>query len=186
MFVFYRRTVSGQASQIDLSMHEFSAKYCIVAAGVIHFVFRFLVLPAFFAFRHRICCSPQEGRSASPTSSRALATSYRPLPPPEAPVCNSSMYLSSFAKPTTTSNFYFPKGGEKAASSAVSACLSVLVRLERERSAYTSGGGGGGCGGSRCVSPEVKLYHLANACLYGASVLSEVGAYQNFDWLFSR
>ncbi|CAM9604885.1 unnamed protein product, partial [Ectocarpus sp. 12 AP-2014] len=50
-------------------------------------------------------------------------------------------------------------------------------------SAYVWGGSGGGTG---CVSPEVKLYHLANACLYGASVLSGLGAVQNFDWLFSR
>ncbi|CAN0525396.1 unnamed protein product, partial [Ectocarpus sp. 12 AP-2014] len=76
------------------------------------------------------------------------------------------------------------QGGEKAASTAVSACLSLLVQLEREESAYVWGGGGGG--GTGCVSPEVKLYHLANACLYGASVLSGLGAVQNFDWLFSR
>ncbi|CAM9551716.1 unnamed protein product [Ectocarpus sp. 12 AP-2014] len=75
------------------------------------------------------------------------------------------------------------QGGEKAASTAVSACLSLLVQLEREKSAYVWGGSGGGTG---CVSPEVKLYHLANACLYGASVLSGLGAVQNFDWLFSR
>ncbi|CBN79269.1 Protein of unknown function [Ectocarpus siliculosus] len=76
------------------------------------------------------------------------------------------------------------QGGEKAASTAVSACLSLLVQLEREESAYVwSGGGGGGTG---CVSPEVKLYHLANACLYGASVLSGLGVVQHFDWLFSR
>lgn len=78
------------------------------------------------------------------------------------------------------------KGGEKAASTAVSACLSQLVRLEREKSAYVLVGGGGGCGENRSVSPEVKLYHLANACLYGASVLSELGADQNFEWLLSR
>ncbi|CAN0223408.1 unnamed protein product [Ectocarpus sp. 12 AP-2014] len=77
------------------------------------------------------------------------------------------------------------QGGEKAASTAVSACLSLLVQLEREESAYVWGGGGGG-GGTGCVSPEVKLYHLANACLYGASVLSGLGAVRNFDWLFSR
>lgn len=69
----------------------------------------------------------------------------------------------------------------------MSACLSLLVQLEREESAYVWGGGGGdGGGGTGCVSPEVKLYHLANACLYGASVLSGLGAVQNFDWLFSR
>ncbi|CAM9227647.1 unnamed protein product, partial [Ectocarpus sp. 13 AM-2016] len=73
------------------------------------------------------------------------------------------------------------QGGEKAASTAVSASLSLLVQLEREESAYVWGDGGTGC-----VSPEVKLYHLANACLYGASVLSGLGAVQDFDWLFSR
>ncbi|CAN0031660.1 unnamed protein product, partial [Ectocarpus fasciculatus] len=80
-------------------------------------------------------------------------------------------------------------GGGKAAATAVSACLSLLVQLEREESAYVWGGGGGGRGGrggTGCVSPEVKLYHLANACLYGASVLSGLGAVQNFDWLFGR
>lgn len=85
----------------------------------------------------------------------------------------------------------------------MSACLSSLVRLEQENSAYVCAGetgtgigtstgstvcGGRGGGGSQsgCVSPEVKLYHLANACLYGASVLSGVGAEEKFDWLFSR
>ncbi|CAB1100251.1 unnamed protein product [Ectocarpus sp. CCAP 1310/34] len=79
------------------------------------------------------------------------------------------------------------QGGGKAASMAVSACLSLLVELEREESTYVwGGGGGGGGGGTGCNPPEVKLYHLANACLYGASVLSGLGAVQNFDWLFSR
>ncbi|CAM9763642.1 unnamed protein product [Hapterophycus canaliculatus] len=77
------------------------------------------------------------------------------------------------------------QGGERAASTAVSACLSFLVRLEREKSAYVCGGGDGG-GGNRSVSPEVKLYHLANACLYGASVLSGLGADENFDRLLTR
>ncbi|CAM9864397.1 unnamed protein product [Scytosiphon promiscuus] len=75
------------------------------------------------------------------------------------------------------------QGGEKAASTAVSACLSYLVRLEREGSAYVCGVDGGG---GRHVSPEVKLYHLANACLYGASVLSAPGADEDFDWLCTR
>lgn len=83
----------------------------------------------------------------------------------------------------------------------MSACLFSLVRLEQEESAYVCAGGtgtdtgtgstassgrSGGDPRSRCVSPEVKLYHLANACLYGASVLSGVGAEEKFDWLFSR
>ncbi len=37
------------------------------------------------------------------------------------------------------------------------------------------------------MSAEVKLYHLANACQYGASVLSGIDhAEQNSDWLFTR
>ncbi|CAN0134606.1 unnamed protein product [Ectocarpus sp. 4 AP-2014] len=105
--------------------------------------------------------------------------------------------LKAYAPPGTASLLPLPphwlflplasQGGEKAASTAVSACLSLLVQLEREESAYVRGDGGGdGGGGTGCVSPEVKLYHLANACLYGASVLSGLGAVQNFDWLFSR
>lgn len=85
---------------------------------------------------------------------------------------------------------------------AVSACLASLVRLEREGSTYVSGatsclhndtsdgvgigrrGGSGGGGGG--ITPEVKLYYLANACLYGSSALSEKGSDENFDWLLSR
>lgn len=85
---------------------------------------------------------------------------------------------------------------------AVSACLALLVRLEREGSTYVSGansglhndtlggvgmgrrGGGGGGGGG--IAPEVKLYYLANACLYGSSALSERGSDNNFDWLLNR
>lgn len=109
------------------------------------------------------------------------------------------------------------QGGERAASTAVSACLTLLVRLEEEGSSYVvdnspclphaarSIGGSAstapnnrsgsstsgvdsrvGQGGSWCVSPEVKLYHLANACLYGATVLSEKGADKNFEWLLRR
>lgn len=104
--------------------------------------------------------------------------------------------------PLPRANTHKLQGGEKAASAAVSACLSSLVRLEQENSAYVCAGGsssgtgsagstecggrGGGDSQSRCVAPEVKLYHLANACLYGASVLSGDGAEENFDWLFSR
>lgn len=103
----------------------------------------------------------------------------------------------------------FAQGGERAASTAVSACLSVLVRLEQECSAYVvanpaclpwvalngvaSADGCGGWGGDGCtegpypgVSPEVKFYHLANACMYGAAVLSATGAEKDFDWLLSR
>lgn len=36
------------------------------------------------------------------------------------------------------------------------------------------------------LSPEVKLYHLANACLYGAAVLSDETTGKHFDWLLSR
>lgn len=92
-------------------------------------------------------------------------------------------------------NFFFVKGGERAASAAVSACLSVLTQLEQEGSAYVAAATAAGEGGrdagpgssSPCVSPEVKLYHLANACLYGAAVLSgSDDAEGDFDWLLSR
>lgn len=113
------------------------------------------------------------------------------------------------------------QGGESAAIAAVSACLSVLVVLERERSTYViatpsstaysppSTGQPGlsdslpsavaECGGARpathrghrgrssgFLSPEVKLYYLANACMYGAAVLSGATAETNFGWLLTR
>ncbi|CAM9473740.1 unnamed protein product, partial [Choristocarpus tenellus] len=68
-------------------------------------------------------------------------------------------------------------GGEQAASLVVSSCLATLIRLEREGSTYVSPSN---------LSPAVKLYHVANVCLYGAGVLAEEGAARDFDWLLSR
>ena len=96
--------------------------------------------------------------------------------------------------------YVFHQGGERAASVAVSACLALLVRLEREGSTYVSvattcvhndtadvvSTGGRGDGGGGGILPEVKLYYLANACLYGSSVLAEKGSDKNFDWLLIR
>lgn len=69
----------------------------------------------------------------------------------------------------------------------MSACLSILSQLEREGSSYvTVSGFGATC--HEAVAPEVKLYHLMNACMYGASVFSGEDdlAEGNFDWLLGR
>lgn len=96
------------------------------------------------------------------------------------------------------------QGGERAAAAAVSACLEILVRLEKEGSAFVMpspapglvGGSSpqdvdGVCSdgvvvGSAWLSPELKFYHLANACMYGITVVSTATAERHFDWLLTR
>lgn len=87
-------------------------------------------------------------------------------------------------------SFHLLQGGERAASTAVSACLSILSELEREGSSYVAVGDFCATrqGSHEAVAPEVKLYHLMNACMYGASVFSggDDLAEENFDWLLGR
>lgn len=69
----------------------------------------------------------------------------------------------------------------------MSACLSILSELEREGSSYVAVGDFDTTW-HEAVAPEVKLYHLMNACMYGASVFSggDDLAEGNFDWLLGR